>query len=330
MNFGYLSKSRRKSKPGKSNPERRRNALKIKTLEELRQHAIEIGPKKISVANPAEDEIFHALIEAYRQKIIIGYLVGNPDVIVPLAKKFQIDLKDFKIVPAMSEEAAAATAIKLVRDKEADFLMKGTVSSATYLKAVLDKETGLRKPDHLLSHVAIFEIPEFSRLLLITDVAVNIKPDVDEKAKIIDNAVKVAHVLGLEKPKVACVAAIEKVNPKLQSTVDAAELAKMAKAGRFPNAFVEGPFGFDNAIDSYSAEIKGITGDVAGKADILLTPDMDSGNMVYKTLTILAKSLVASILVGTTAPVILTSRADSAHSKLLSLALGALDSHYSY
>ncbi|MBN1550534.1 bifunctional enoyl-CoA hydratase/phosphate acetyltransferase [bacterium] len=304
--------------------------MRIASLAELRDLAAKVGPKKISVANPAEDEIFEALRDAYNLKMIKGFLVGPKDIIEPFAKKHSLNPPDFQIIDCQAGDDASQTAVKLVREKTADFLMKGTVSTSQFLKAVLNKDSGLRKEGHLLSHVAIHEIPGFSRLLIITDAAFNIKPNLEEKAQIIDNAIKVANVIGVEKPRVACVAAIEKVNPKIASTVDAAELANMAKHGRFKHAFVEGPFGFDNAVDEHSAQIKGVKGDVAGKADIILAPDMDSGNVIYKTLTTMAHSIVAAVVVGTTAPVILTSRADSEETKLTSLALGVLDAHYSY
>ncbi len=304
--------------------------MNIKTLEDLKTQAIKIGPKIISVANPAEEDIFEALAMAYREGIIHGYLVGNPDIMTPFAEKHGLNSQHFKIVHAADETDAARKAVSLVHEGTAHFLMKGTLSTSIFLKAVLDKKIGLRKQDHLLSHVAILEVPGFSRLLILTDAAFNIKPSVEEKAKIIDNAVKVAHVIGLDRPRVACVAAIEKVNPKIESTLDADKLMKMGVAGRFPDAIVEGPFGLDNAVDEHCAKIKGLSGDVAGKADILLAPDMDSGNMIYKTLTTLAHSITAAVVVGTTAPVILTSRADNEHTKLVSLALGALDSHNSY
>jgi len=304
--------------------------MKINSLEDLKQEAAKIGPKRISVVNPAEDDIFEALKLAYDEKIIYGYLTGNPEIIEKLCEKHGLPSNHFEIIDARSEESAAKTAIQLIHSGDADFLMKGTVSTSTFLKAVLDSKTGLRKPDCLLSHVAIHDVPGYPRLILLTDAAFNIKPDVEEKAKLIDNAVKVASVIGLDKPRVACVSAVEKVNPKIESTVDAAKLAEMGNQGRFPTAIVQGPFGFDNAVDEHSARVKGIHGEVAGKADIILAPDMVAGNMIYKTLTTMAKSVVGAVVVGTTAPVILTSRADNEQTKLLSLALGALDSHHSY
>ncbi len=304
----------------------------IKTLEDLRQEAIKIGPKIISVANPAEEEIFEALQEAYQQKMIRGFFVGDRTIIAPLAEKFGLNTTDFEIIHVEGGEAEAArAAAKLVHDKRAHFLMKGTVSTAYFLKAVLDKDIGLRSSvTRLLSHVAIFEVAGYDRLLFLTDAAFNIKPSLEEKAALIDNAVRVAQALGIAKPKVACVTAIEKVNPKMQSTVEAAELAKMAHDGRFPEAYVEGPFGLDNAVDEQAAEIKGVKGDVAGKADIILAPDMDSANVIYKSLGILTRCPAAAIVVGTDAPVVLTSRADSARTKLLSLALGAMIARHYY
>jgi phosphate butyryltransferase len=303
--------------------------MKINSLEDVKNQAIQLGPQKIAVAGPAEEEIFEALAEAYKHKMIHGFLVGPRETIEPFAKTFSLNPPDFQIIDCPKDQAAVQ-AVKLVKDGTAHFLMKGTVSTSVFLKAVLDKKNGLRKPDHLLSHVAIHEIPGFNRLLILTDAAFNIKPTVEEKAKIIVNAVKVARVIGIEKPKVACVAAIEKINPKIQSTVEAAQLAQMSLDGRFPDAIVEGPFGFDNAVDKHAAAVKGIKGEVAGAANIILAPDMDSGNVIYKTLTVMAGSTVAAVVVGTTAPVILTSRADSEESKLASLALGVLDSYYSY
>ncbi len=297
---------------------------KISTLDELTSLAVEIGPKKISVAEPGEDDIFRALAEAARRGIVSGYLVGPKQKVLPLAEKHGLMQFDFEVIDAESGTESARTAVKLVREKQADFLMKGTLSTSIFLKAVLDKQIGLKRAGHLLSHVAIHEVPGFPRLLLLTDAAFNIKPFFQEKVKIIENAIKVAHVIGIERPKVACVAAIEKVNPKIQSTVDAAKLSELSREGKFPGAVVEGPFGFDNALDPHSAEIKGITGEVAGRADVIIAPDMDSGNMIYKTMTTLAGSIAASIVVGTAAPVILTSRADNERTKLVSLALGAV------
>ncbi|MBN1356516.1 bifunctional enoyl-CoA hydratase/phosphate acetyltransferase [bacterium] len=299
--------------------------MRINSMKEIKEHAARIGPKRIAVAGPAEDDIFKALADARRLGIIRGYLVGPLETIRPFAELYGLNPPDFEIVES-EMGLAAKDAVKLVRDGRADFLMKGTIPTSDFLKALLDKETGLRKPDHLLSHVSIHEVPGFPRMLIITDVAFNITPTLEEKAKIIDNAITIARVIGIEVPKVACVAAIEKVNPKIPATVEAAELARMSRENRFPGAIVEGPFGFDNAVDLRSAEIKGIRNEVAGVADIILVPDMQSGNFIYKTLTTIAGGTVAAVVVGATAPVILTSRADSDESKLVSLALGVLNS----
>jgi phosphate butyryltransferase len=239
-----------------------------------------------------------------------------------LAIKNKIDIRKFEIDEEVDGFTASLKCCELINKGKADLMMKGLVGTAHFMKAILDKEKGLGT-GKLLSHVAVFEISTYPKLLMITDPAINISPGLMEKAQIIQNAVDVSHSLGIEVPLVACIAAIEKVNPdKMPATVDCACLSKMAQRGQIKGAIVDGPFGLDNAISQKSAEAKGINGPVAGKADIILCPNIETGSVIYKTLIEFAQAKCASIVVGTKVPVILTSRADSHETKLMSVALG--------
>jgi phosphate butyryltransferase len=201
--------------------------------------------------------------------------------------------------------------------------MKGLVSTAPLLKAVLDKDKGLRK-NELLSHAAVFEVPSYHKLITITDAAMNVEPNLEEKAGIIENAVEMLHRIGVKEPKVGVLAPIEKVNPKIQSTVDAGDLKTLNKEGRIKSCRVDGPFAMDIAVSREAALHKGIRSEVAGDVDILLAPDLNSGNILYKTLIFLADSISAAVVMGASAPIVLTSRADSEQSKRMSIALAAV------
>ncbi len=214
------------------------------------------------------------------------------------------------------------TSVKLIHDGHADILMKGHLSTALMLKGVLNKDWGLRnKP--LLSHFAIFDIPQYHKLLAITDVAMNIAPNLQDKIGIINNAVDFFHKLNVPKPKIAALAAVEMVNEKMQATLDAALLSIMQRRGQIRNCIIDGPLAFDNAISFESKEHKGITGPVAGDADILLVPDIEAGNVLYKSFVFFANAKVASVVVGASAPIVLTSRADNEDTKLNSIMLAA-------
>lgn len=294
----------------------------MRSLNEILDLAKKTGPQKIAVAAPEDKEILLALSEAARERIIQGILVGDSDKIQNLSKDGKIDVQDFEVVDEKDGFKASLMCCQLVNEKKAALMMKGLVGTAAFLKAILDKEKGLTT-GKLLSHLAVFEIASYPRLLMLTDVAINIAPDLLEKAQIIQNAVDMAHCLGMERPYVACIAAIEKINPdKMPSTVDAAALSMMAKRGQIRGAVVDGPFGFDNAVSVEAARIKGVKSEIAGKADILLVPYIESGNVIYKTLTELARAKCAAIVLGARVPVVLTSRADSYETKLLSTALG--------
>ena len=294
----------------------------MKSLNDILALAKKIGPKKVAVALAEAEEVLLALDQARKEKIIEAILVGTKEKIEKLALKNQIDMEKFEIMKEPDGLKASLKCCELINKGEADLMMKGLVGTANFMKAILDKEKGLTT-GKLLSHVAVFEIPRYDKLLMITDAAINIAPHLMEKAQIIQNAVDVSHSLGIETPLVACIAAVEKVNPdKMPDTVDCACLSKMAERGQIKGAIVDGPLGFDNAISEKSAKVKGIESQVAGKADVVLCPNIETGNVIYKTLIEFAQAKCAAIVVGTKAPVILTSRADSHETKFMSIALG--------
>ena len=283
--------------------------------------------RKLSVAVAQDEPVLEAVKEAKENGIADAILVGDKEEIEKIAKTIDMDLSDFEIVDVKDVHEAALKAVEIVSSGKADMLMKGLVDSKTFLRCVLNKEVGLRT-GNLMSHVAIFETEKFDRLLFLTDVAFNTFPTLEDKVKIINNAAKVAHAIGIEEPKVAAVCAVEVVNKNMPNTVEANALSEMYKEGKFEGCIVAGPFALDNAISEESAHHKGVTGPVAGKADILLLPDIEAGNIMYKTLTYTTNSKNGCILVGTSAPAILTSRADSSETKMYSIALASLVSSH--
>jgi phosphate butyryltransferase len=294
----------------------------MKSLNHIFDLAKKIGPKKLAVALAEDEEVLLALEQARKEGLIEGILVGTKEKIEKLAEKNKIEIEKFEIEEETHGFEASLKCCELINKGKADLLMKGLVGTADFMKAILDKEKGLGT-GKLLSHVAVFEIPTYPKLLMITDAAINISPSLMEKAQIIQNAVDVSHSLGIETPLVACIAAVEKVNPeKMPATVDCACLSKMAQRGQIKGAIVDGPLGLDNAISEKSAEVKGVESQVAGKADIILCPNIETGNAIYKTLIEFAQAKCGAIVVGTKVPVILTSRADSHETKLMSVALG--------
>lgn len=250
-------------------------------------------------------------------------LVGDKDLILNLATTLQINLDGFEIIDEKDNKNACMKAVELVSNKKADMLMKGLVDTATFLKAVLDKEKGLRT-GKVLSHVAVFEVPALNRLLIITDAAMNIAPDLNTKKQILENAVDVAHAIGIDTPLVAPVCAVEMVNVDMPATIDAAVLSKMNDRGQIKGCIVDGPLAIDNALSEEAAKHKGIKSRVAGRADIILVPNIETGNVMYKTLTYTSNAKTGGIIVGASAPIILTSRADSEESKLYSIALACV------
>lgn len=291
----------------------------IHKLSELTEKAKNKPKRKIAVAAAEDDPVLKSLKAVMKDGIVTPVLIGDKVEIGRMAQSIDFDLSDIEIIHNdKGAEESAKIAVSLVKNGEADILMKGFISTGTLLKAVLDKETGLRKGD-TLSHVSFFESPYYHKLLCVTDVAMNIAPDLDTKVHIINNAVEACHKIGITLPKVAVAAAVETVNPKMEATVHAAELKKMQWRG----CIVDGPFAIDIAIDKESAMHKGIVSEVAGDCDILLMPDIEAGNIFYKALNFLGGAISAAVIMGATVPIVLTSRSDSEISKMLSIALAA-------
>ncbi len=299
----------------------------IRKLQDLVDQARTLEPIRVAVVDAAQGVVIETLREAHALGFVEPRLVGDPDSITALCKDQGWKVRQDWIIPASTDVAAAAKAVELVRTGEADAVMKGQVHTDTLMRALLDKEHGLRVPGRRVSHVFIVEVSTHPRLLGIADAAINIAPDLNAKAQILQNAIDLFHLLGVETPKAAVLSAVETVNPEIASTLDAACLTLMAQRGQIVGAMVDGPLAFDNAISRRAADEKGISSSVAGGADILLVPDLVSGNILAKNLEYLAGAVVAGIAVGLAAPVVLTSRADPAPARLASLALAALMHH---
>ena len=295
----------------------------ISTFEALCVQAIEKGPKTVAVACAQDDDVLKAIKVAYDMKMINVILVGNQPMIEKIAKDLSFDISAFECIHIEDVAEASLKAVSLVSSGKADMVMKGLVDTAIILKAVLNKEVGLRSGS-VLSHVAAFEVPTYHKMLMLTDAAMNIAPDLETKKQIIENALAVTKALGIDEAKVGILAAKEKVNAAMPATVDAGELVKMNQEGVLNGCIVGGPFALDNAISKEAAKIKGVKDPIAGDVDLLLCPQIESGNILYKALNFLANAKSAGVIVGAKAPVILTSRADTDESKLYSIALGVL------
>ncbi|MFZ3577129.1 phosphate butyryltransferase [Virgibacillus sp. DJP39] len=297
----------------------------MKTLSDLTRSAKNETGKIVSVANAADEEVLKAVKEALTESLCSFILFGNENDIRTISNSIGLDLSSSDLKVVNEENDSARAAVEAIHQKKADILMKGNISSKSLLKAVLNKEYGLRT-GKILSHVALFEIPNQDRLLFLTDSGMNIAPTLMEKAEIINNAVQIARGVGIDCPKVAALAAVEVINPSMQATVDAALLTQMQKRNQIRNCIVDGPLAFDNAISSHAAELKDIQSEVAGFADIIAVPTIEVGNALYKSFMYFANAKVAAVVSGASAPIVLTSRADSAATKLhsLSLALASL------
>jgi phosphate butyryltransferase len=292
-------------------------------LESLIERATQLNINTVAVAAAEDAEVIEAVLDALDRNLANFILFGDKGKILALIEAKENGRKSsklLKVVHADSNTEAAELAVKAVYNKEATVLMKGNIPTNLILKAVLNKDYGLRT-GNVLSHAAFFEIPGKNRFTIVTDAGMNIHPDLEQKAQIINNTVSLANALGIENPKVAPIAAVEVVNPAMQATVDAAALTMMNRRGQISGCIVDGPLGLDNAVSSLAAEHKGIQSEVAGKADILLVPTIEVGNVLYKSLVFFAKAKVGAVIAGAKAPIVLTSRADSAESKLYSLAL---------
>jgi len=283
--------------------------------------AVEAQPvRKVAVAVAQDRHVLAAASEARRRNIAVSVLVGDEDEIRSTACEADVSLEGFETVHEPAPLKAVARAVSLVSSGQADILMKGYIHTDDFLRGLLNKESGLRT-GAIMSHVFVAEIKAWDRLVLLTDAAMNIAPDLEQKAAILLNAVYLARLFGIEEPRVAALAAVELVNPAMPATLDAAALGTMADRTQFvPSAIVDGPFALDNAIDVAAAEHKRIKGAVAGRADILLVPSIEAGNMLAKSLVYFGGHRMIGLLVGARAPVVLTSRADTMELKLLSMA----------
>lgn len=296
----------------------------IKNFEQLMDAAKSQKKMRLAVASAEDSDVLGAVVKASELGLIEPILVGDVKAIEQIALEEKLDLSGYRLIGTADIYEAAKTAVKLVKDGEADFLMKGLLDTAVLLKAVLDKETGLRT-DSQLSHVMIYNVPSYHKFIYLTDGGMNIDPTLEEKVKIVKNAVDVAKALGVETVKVACIAAKEKVNEKMPATVDAKALENMCKEGIFgAGVIVEGPLAFDLAVSEEAAKVKGFKSEIAGDTDILMVPNIEVGNGIGKAMTYMAQAESAGVIMGAKVPVVLTSRADSYEAKLNSIALGSV------
>jgi phosphate acetyltransferase len=285
-----------------------------------------LPPIVTAVAHPCEASALAGAIDAAAKGLITPILVGPAAKIRELAAANRIDLAGARIVDAAHSHASAAAAVALVRSGEAELLMKGSLHTDELLGAVIARETGLRT-GRRLSHAFVMDVPTYHKVLIVTDGAINIAPTLEDKADICQNAIDLAVSLGVSRPKVAILAAVETINSKMPATIDAAALCKMAERGQMTSGVLDGPLAFDNAISKDAARTKGIRSDVAGDPDILLAPDLEAGNILAKQLTFLANADSAGIVLGARVPIILTSRADSVRSRVASCGVAMLAAH---
>jgi phosphotransacetylase len=294
---------------------------------ELLKKCQRLSPVTCVVAYPCDHDSLLGPIEAAKLGLIDPILVGPEDKIRAVAKAEGVDLSPYRIVPTEHSHAAAEKAVALVRAGEGEALMKGSLHTDALMGAVVSSTTGLRT-SRRISHVFLMDVPSHPRALAITDAAINIAPDLESKMHIAQNAIDLAHVLGIKEPKLAILSAVETINPKIPSTIDAAALCKMADRGQITGAILDGPLAFDNVVSEEAARIKNIISPVAGKADILLVPDLEAGNMLAKQLQYLAGADAAGIVLGARVPIVLTSRADTVRTRLASIAVMKLIAHW--
>lgn len=297
--------------------------MPIRTFAGLLEAAKAKGPRTVAVAAGHQAEVMLAGLDAEMAGLAEVILVGDADQIHAIARENSFDISRMEVVHAPQPREAAYQVMKLVSEGKADVAMKGKVETSDFLRAALSKELGLRT-GRLFTHVAVFEIPEFDRLIFISDAGVVVAPDLEQKVEIVQNAILVAHGLQIQLPRVAVLAATEVVNPRIPTTLDAANLSKMADRGQIQGGLVDGPLALDNAISPESARIKGIKSEVAGYADILIAPDIEAGNVLAKAITYFAQGKMAGVVVGARCPLILPSRSDTREAKLVSLALGMM------
>jgi phosphate acetyltransferase len=308
---------------------------KIAEISEARRHdkyerlvaaAKQFAPLPTAVAHPCDETSLRGALEAFEAGMILPILIGPKQKIQDVASRFDLNIGRFELIDVGHSQAAATRAVELVRMGKARLLMKGSLHSDELLGAVTQRESGLRT-GRRISHVFVMDVPTHPQTLFITDAAVNIAPDLTAKRDIIQNAIDLYVGLGLGTPKVAILSAVETVNPSIPSTIDAAALCKMADRGQITGGELDGPLAFDNAISSEAARIKGIKSAVAGRAQILVAPDLEAGNMLAKNLTFISKADAAGIVLGARVPIILTSRADNVRTRMASSAVAMLLAH---
>ncbi len=296
----------------------------LKTFNEVIEKAKSFNKATVVVPIAEDESSLSAVIEARKMGIINSLLIGNKERMIAKAKEISNDnLSDHEIIEIDDHDEAAKKACLLCRENKANIVLKGSLPTASLLKAVLNPETGLRT-ERLLSDVFIYEDIVMKKLVGITDGGITPLPNLDQKRQLIENAVEVYHRLGCEKPKVALLSAVEKVSPKLQSTVDAAELAKMNKEGKIKGCIVEGPLALDNAVSKWCAEMKGLKSQVSEDVDIFVMPNIEAGNIFAKSMVFYSKAKLGHVIMGATAPVLINSRVDDAPSKLHSIVLAII------
>jgi len=300
----------------------------IRKLDELLAAAKQGQTMRLVVAAAQDEDVLGAVCKAAEEGLIIPILVGDRNAIFEIADREALNISNYEIVDITDLTEAAKASVKMVSEGKGDFLMKGLIDTAILLKAVLDKEIGLRT-DRLLSHVMIYDVPHYHKLIYLTDGGMNIEPSYDEKVKIVENAIDACKALGTEVVKVAALAAKEKVSEKMPTTVDARKLQELCETGYFgEGVIVEGPLAMDLAVSEEAAAVKKFSSKIAGDTDILMVPTIEVGNGIGKTLTYLAGAESAGIIMGAKVPVVLVSRADSYEAKLNSIALGSVIASY--
>ncbi|HUW36315.1 MAG TPA: bifunctional enoyl-CoA hydratase/phosphate acetyltransferase [Rhodocyclaceae bacterium] len=285
-----------------------------------------LSPISMAVVHPCDSESLRGALMARDAGLVVPILVGPAEKLRLLAEQIGASLDDCRIIDVPHSHAAAEVAVRMARNFEVEALMKGSLHTDELMEAVVDKETGLRT-HRRISHVFVMDVPTYPRPLLITDAAVNVEPTLEDKVDIVQNAIDLAQMIGIPEPKVAILAAVEMVNPKMRATLDAAALCKMADRGQISGGLLDGPLAFDNAVSLVAAKTKGIRSVVAGQADILVVPDIESGNMLAKQLEYLADALSAGIVLGARVPIVLTSRADTAETRTASTAIAVVIAH---
>ena len=296
--------------------------MDLKNLDELIDIARNKPKRRVAVSAAADKTLLYAVFEAFKLGFIEPILIGNSKIIIEIMASIGLKNRSYEILDEPDSEISCLKAVALINEGKAEILMKGMVPTATLLYAVLDKEKGLRKRK-MLSHFALIQTSYYHKLLGITDVAMNISPDLQEKVNIIENAVEVFHRLGNRLPKVAIIAPLEVINHKIPSSEDAAILTSMNKKNKIRGCIIDGPLALDVAVSKLASDHKGIVSDVAGDADLIVVPDLDTGNTLYKSLVFLSDGIAAAIITGASVPIVLTSRADNEKNKLYSIALAA-------